>query len=135
MALHRAGQTDAERLRRELQRPDARRAPQREPVPRPRSQPSAHRRLGRRLQHGKAALRAWLPNTGGLGDAMMFPLRIASISEAEMILFAPPGHPTAVAALIQLRVVARRPAAGRSGAGPGQWLPSRSVAGMTHAPR
>ena len=66
MALHRAGQADAERLHRILQRADARRASQREPVLRSRPGPAAHRRLGRRLQHGKAALLAWLPDAGGL---------------------------------------------------------------------
>ena len=73
MALHRAGQADAERLRRELQRPDARRASQRDPVPRSRSRPPAHRRLGRRLQHRKAALLAWLPNAGGLCRTLTAP--------------------------------------------------------------
>jgi putative transposase len=47
-------------------RPDARRTPQRDPVHRSRSHPPDHRRMGRRLQHGTAALRAWLPNARGL---------------------------------------------------------------------
>ena len=50
LALHRAGQADAERLLRKFQRPDARRAAEREPVLRSRSCPTGHRRLGRRLQ-------------------------------------------------------------------------------------
>ena len=46
LALHRAGQADAERLLRKLQRPDAGRASQRNPVLRPRSRPSQASRIG-----------------------------------------------------------------------------------------
>lgn len=66
VALHRARQADAERLYRILQRTDARRASQRDALPRSRPGSAAHQRLGRRLQHGKAALFAWLPDAGGL---------------------------------------------------------------------
>ncbi len=59
-------QADAERLHRVLQRADARRASQRDLILRSRPGPAAHRRLGRRLQHCKAALLAWLPNASGL---------------------------------------------------------------------
>ncbi|CAH2405659.1 hypothetical protein MES5069_480042 [Mesorhizobium escarrei] len=51
MALHRAGQADAERLCRILQRPDARCAVEREPILRPRSRPKRHRRMA----YGRAA--------------------------------------------------------------------------------
>lgn len=56
MALHRAGQADAERLHRILQRPDARRASERKPVRRSWSGPPTHRRMGHRLQYREAAL-------------------------------------------------------------------------------
>src|SRR3979490_309690 len=58
LALHRTGQTHAERLLREFQRPDAGRATQREPVLRPRSCPDKDRGLGKRLKPGAAALGA-----------------------------------------------------------------------------
>ena len=55
MALHRAGQTDAEWLRRELQRPPARRVPQRAPVRQPQGGAPDHRRMEDRLQHQPTA--------------------------------------------------------------------------------
>ena len=55
MALHRAGQADAERLRREPHRPPARRMPQRAPVPQPPGGAPDHRSLEDRLQHRPAA--------------------------------------------------------------------------------
>ena len=63
---YRAGQADAERLLRELQRPDARRAAQRDPVPQPCSCPRRDRGLGRGLQPGETALGPWLRNSGGV---------------------------------------------------------------------
>ena len=66
LAFHRAGKADAERLLRELQRPHARRASQREPVPRPRPCPGKDRELGRRLQPAAAAFGAGLSHAGGL---------------------------------------------------------------------
>ena len=59
------GQADAERLLRELQRPYARRTPERDAVPRPSPCPSEARELGRRLQHRAASLGARLSYTGG----------------------------------------------------------------------
>ena len=56
MALHRAGQTDAEWLRRKLQRPPARRVPQRTPVHQPQGGTPDHRRMEDRLQHQPTAL-------------------------------------------------------------------------------
>lgn len=47
MALHRAGQADAERLLQKLQRADARRVAERNLVLRPRPCPNNHRRMGR----------------------------------------------------------------------------------------
>jgi hypothetical protein len=66
MTLYRAGQTDADRLHRVLQRPDARRASQRKSVCRSGSRPPAHRRLGHGLQHRKAAFVAGLQHPSGL---------------------------------------------------------------------
>src|SRR5262249_43292350 len=60
LAFHRAGEADAERLLRELQRPHARRTSQREPVPLSRSRAPDNRQLGRRLQPTSAAFRARL---------------------------------------------------------------------------
>ena len=51
MALHHAGQADPERLRRELQRPPARRMPQRDPVHVAGAGPRPAERLATRLQH------------------------------------------------------------------------------------
>ena len=56
MALHCTGQTDAEWLRRELQRPTARRVPQRAPVRQPQRRTPDHRRMEDRLQHSPTAL-------------------------------------------------------------------------------
>ena len=56
LALHRAGQTDPERICRELSGADARRMPQRAPVLFDEPRPRRRRRLGRRLQHRTAAL-------------------------------------------------------------------------------
>ncbi len=55
VALHRAGQADAERLRREPERPLPRRMPQRAPVPQPAGGPPAHRRMEDRLQRPPTA--------------------------------------------------------------------------------
>ena len=66
MALHRTRQADAERLHRILQRPHARRASQREPIPRSRSGSANHHCLGCRLQHGEAAFFARLQDPSGL---------------------------------------------------------------------
>ena len=63
---HYAGQTDAERLHRILQRPDARRASQREPVCRSGSGSPTHQRMGRRLQHSAAAFFTRIQNAGRL---------------------------------------------------------------------
>ena len=52
--------------RRELQRPDARRAAEREPVLRPRPRPQRHRRMEAGLQHRETAFLARLPDPGGL---------------------------------------------------------------------
>ncbi len=60
LALHRPGQADAERLLRELQRPHARRAPERDAVPGSSPCPREARELGRRLQHQAAPLGARL---------------------------------------------------------------------------
>src|SRR5881296_255745 len=60
------GKTDAERLHRIVQRQDARRAAQREPVSRSRPGSANHRCLGRRLQHRQAAFLARLQNAGSL---------------------------------------------------------------------
>ena len=66
VALHRAGKADAKWLCRELQRPDARRAPERELVLRPGSRPQRHRRMEAGLQHRETAFLAWIPDPGGL---------------------------------------------------------------------
>src|SRR3984885_10079363 len=55
MALHCARQTDAEWLRRELQRAPARRMPQRASVRQPQRGARDHRRLEDRLQHQPTA--------------------------------------------------------------------------------
>ncbi len=55
LALHRAGQAAAERLRRELQRPAARRVPERAPLRQPQGGAPDHRSLEDRLQHSPAA--------------------------------------------------------------------------------
>ena len=57
LALHRPGQAAAERLRRELQRPAARRVPERGGLRQPRRGPHRHRALAARLQPRPAALR------------------------------------------------------------------------------
>src|SRR5271170_1364742 len=56
MALHRAGQTDAEWLHRKLQRPPARRVPQRASVRQPQRGARDHRRMEDRLQHQPTTL-------------------------------------------------------------------------------
>src|ERR1700677_3344284 len=56
MALHCTGQADAEWLRRELQRPPARRVPQGAPVRKPHRGARHHRRMEERLQHQPTAL-------------------------------------------------------------------------------
>ena len=56
MALHRTRQTDAEWICRKLQRPPARRVPQRTPVQQPQGGTPDHRRLEDRLQHKPTAL-------------------------------------------------------------------------------
>lgn len=56
MALHRTRQTDAEWLCRELQRPAARRVPQRAPVRQSHGRARDHRRMEDRLQHQPTAL-------------------------------------------------------------------------------
>ncbi|CAM4035240.1 hypothetical protein PARU111607_01165 [Palleronia rufa] len=66
VALHRAGQAHAERLRGELQRANARRAAQRDHVPEPGSRTRRDRRLGSRLQHRAPTLGLRLPNPGRL---------------------------------------------------------------------
>ena len=66
VALHRSRQADAERLYRILQRANARRTAQREPVPRSQPGSANHRCLGHRLQHHEAAFLARLQNAGGL---------------------------------------------------------------------
>jgi putative transposase len=58
LALHRAGQATAERLRRELHRPAAGRAPERGDLRKPRSRPPRARALAARLQPSPAALGA-----------------------------------------------------------------------------
>ena len=58
-------QTDAEWLRRELQRAHARRTAQRGGVHQHGPGPRRHRHLGGRLQHRQAALRPGIPDTGG----------------------------------------------------------------------
>ena len=58
LALHRAWQAHPKRLRRELQRPHARRASQRDPVLHHRPGPGGPGPLGRRLQHRAAPLLA-----------------------------------------------------------------------------
>src|SRR5271169_398711 len=55
MALHRTRKTDAEWLRRELQRQTARRVPQRAPIHQPQRGTSDHRRMEDRLQHQPTA--------------------------------------------------------------------------------
>jgi hypothetical protein len=62
MALYRTGQADAERLCGELQRPDARRVSERDPVPEPGPCPRPDRGLGHRLQHRAAPFGPWLPD-------------------------------------------------------------------------
>ena len=63
---HCARKADAEWLLREFQRAHARRASQREPVPRPRSCPNQDHELDRRLQPATTAFRAGLPHAGSL---------------------------------------------------------------------
>ena len=58
LALHRAGQATAERLRRELHRPAAGRAPEPGDLRKPRSRPPVARALAARLQPSPAALGA-----------------------------------------------------------------------------
>jgi hypothetical protein len=58
LALHRAGQATAERLRRELHRPAAGRAPERGDLRKPRSRPPRARALAARLQPSSVALGA-----------------------------------------------------------------------------
>jgi hypothetical protein len=65
LALHRARQAAAERLRRELQRQAARRVPQRGGLRQPGRGPGCHRALAARLQPRAPALSAWRPHAGG----------------------------------------------------------------------
>ena len=69
LALHRAGQADPERLRRELPRPDARRVPQRASVLLDEPRPGGDRRMGRRLQHRPPAFGDRLSHPGSLRRA------------------------------------------------------------------
>ena len=69
LALHRTGQADAERLLRELQRPHARRALERDAVPGSSPRSREARDMGHRLQHRAASLGARLPHTGGASRA------------------------------------------------------------------
>src|SRR6478609_1216641 len=55
MGLQRAGEADAERVRRKLQRPLARRMPQRASVHQPGRSSPDHRRMEDRLQHEQTA--------------------------------------------------------------------------------
>jgi putative transposase len=66
LALHHSGQAHAERLCRELQWQDARRAPERDPILRSRPGLQGDRRMGRRLQYIKTTLGSELPDTGSL---------------------------------------------------------------------
>src|ERR1700677_3270208 len=63
MALHCTGQADAEWLRRELQRPPARRVPQGAPVRKPHRGARHHRRMEERLQNQPTALEPQRANT------------------------------------------------------------------------
>ena len=66
LALHRARQAAAERLHRELQRPAARRATERDAVPFPAARPRRARSFAARLQQGATALEARLDDASGL---------------------------------------------------------------------
>ena len=66
LALHRAGQADPERLRRKLQRPDARRILERDAVLRSPRRANQDRGMGRRLQRPTSALVAAIPHACGL---------------------------------------------------------------------
>ena len=66
LAFHCARKADAERLLREFQRAHARRASQREPVPRPRSCAIKDRELDRRLQPAAPAFGSGLSHANGL---------------------------------------------------------------------
>ncbi len=71
LALHCARQTPAERLHRELQRPAARRASQRDAVPLPAACPRRAEGLAARLQRGAAARQARLDDARDYAGAIL----------------------------------------------------------------
>src|SRR3569623_1633459 len=70
VALHRAWQTDAEWICRELQRSPARRVPERTPVCQPQRGPADHRELENRLPHQSTAHEPQRPHTDRVCQAL-----------------------------------------------------------------